>query len=763
MMNGRAPRPSFPLDPLQIAAAENSIASEGPTVVLGGPGTGKTHTMVGRILFLLDHDVDPGSVAYLAVSTRVAIDFRQRLDRLPPEYSGPARGVFVGTPAQYALHFLRRTGAKTLKMSAGFTLWDRATSVQAILAICGSDPNIQEVDADTIEAFLDWLAASPVRSADQKIPPPHPACVRLMGRYAREKQRRNVLGIEDLVPTAVKALEQDREMRSVWAGLRSRHLMVDGVQDTPPAHRALIDLMTCPEGSITVTLDPNQALLERLGADAEARWVLGRAKPEDIRLLAINHRSLKALADPARKLSRSPSLRGLVDDKQVPIRLRESSPPVIARFYADEKAENFLVEHINQHKERGWRWEDTMVICRDPADVTRIQSLLDDRDIPCHVWGAASRTTDPDLHRVLSMLSSVLNPADDGAFFAAAFHADSRRRVAVQQVMASLAAMVQNQGIDLFDAAQQQMTAFQPGGAVHGGLQWMVDAQGELTTLLESSRTTLPEAVRRCADMLPGSPAGGPPEWWSQLLNLTETVVRERWETAWQHLARVLDRANPDLYGNALSPDFGVTVTTIDEARGMERPIVLYLDSDVPDEGRSQAEENRMRYLAYTRAADLVYYIVPMNRANRVDPWPWLVADVLERPDPTPEPAAETIDGGVVIPGGGHTRRPQQPNVVGGRPAQPPARGGRTESQAISPSTPSGTRQQATQPPTRAISASDWRAEMNRQAHEVAAFLYPEDRNPGNAGPPRGCAIAVALFAAVAVVIFASGVCQALT
>ena len=760
MMNRRAPRPYFPLDPLQIVAAEGPVASEGPTVVLGAHGTGKTHAMVGRILFLLDHDVDPGSVTYLASSSRVAENFRQRLDRLPQEYSESARGVFVGTPAQFALHFLRRAGAGILEMSPRFTLRDRPTSVQVILEICCSDPNLQQVDVDTIEAFLDWLAASPVKGADKKIPPPHPACDRLMGRYAREKRRRNVLGIEDLVPAAVNALEKDPNIRSRWAGLRSRHLMVDGVQDTPPAHRGLIDLMTCPEGSMTVTLDPNQAIFERLGADPEARWILDRAKPEDIRLLAINHRSLKALADPARTLSRSPSLRGLVDDKQVPIRVRDSQPPTIARFYADDEADNFLVEQIKQLKERGWSWEDMMVICRDPADVTRVRSLLDDQNISYHAWGAGSWTTDPDLRRVLSMLSSVLNPVDDKAFFAAAFDADSHRRVAVRQVMANLTSIVQDQGIDLFEAARRQLPAFEPGGAVHEGLQRMVDAQEELTRLLESSLTTLPEAVRLCADLLQGYPADGP---LSQLLTLTESIVRERWETPRDHFIRLLDQAHPDLYGSTLSPDAGITVTTIDEARGMERAILLYLDSDVPNEGRSQAEENRMRYLAYTRASDLVYFIVSMNRANRVDPWPWQVADVLDHPDATLEPA-DAIDGGVVIPKGCHAGHPQQPQhvVTSGNPTQPPVRV-RPESQPISSSTPVGTRGQTPQQPAPVIRASGLRAEMNRQAREVADFLYPHDRDLDNVRTPRGCVIAVALFAAAAVGIFASGVCGVLT
>ena len=42
--------PYLTIDPLQRAAAE---APEGPILVLGGPGTGKTHTIMARAARLL--------------------------------------------------------------------------------------------------------------------------------------------------------------------------------------------------------------------------------------------------------------------------------------------------------------------------------------------------------------------------------------------------------------------------------------------------------------------------------------------------------------------------------------------------------------------------------------------------------------------------------------------------------------------------------------------------------------------------------------
>ena len=48
--------PDLTMDPLQRAAAE---AEEGPMVILGGPGTGKTHTIIARVALLLRGGASP--------------------------------------------------------------------------------------------------------------------------------------------------------------------------------------------------------------------------------------------------------------------------------------------------------------------------------------------------------------------------------------------------------------------------------------------------------------------------------------------------------------------------------------------------------------------------------------------------------------------------------------------------------------------------------------------------------------------------------
>ena len=65
-----------PLDPSQEEAAH---APRGPLLLEAGPGTGKTRTLVGRIIFLLRQNVPPSAILALTFSNRAAEEMRSRV------------------------------------------------------------------------------------------------------------------------------------------------------------------------------------------------------------------------------------------------------------------------------------------------------------------------------------------------------------------------------------------------------------------------------------------------------------------------------------------------------------------------------------------------------------------------------------------------------------------------------------------------------------------------------------------------------------
>src|SRR5436309_4232393 len=74
------------LDPHQLAAVAHG---DGPTIVLSGPGTGKTRVIVERAVQLIDEErARPEQLLVLTFSRKAAADLRERLaSRLQRSYT----------------------------------------------------------------------------------------------------------------------------------------------------------------------------------------------------------------------------------------------------------------------------------------------------------------------------------------------------------------------------------------------------------------------------------------------------------------------------------------------------------------------------------------------------------------------------------------------------------------------------------------------------------------------------------------------------
>ena len=224
----------------------------------------------------------------------------------------------------------------------------------------------------------------------------------------------------------------------------------------------------------------------------------------------------------------------------------------------------------------------------------------------------------------------MLNPADPQVFSVAAFDTEIRGSPVVRQIMRTISRTVGETGDDLYREARYLLGSFRPGSPVHDGLGRMVKAGEELGAMLDNHESTLPEVCRSALALLQ-VPSDEVSPAWPRLMELCETMPRELGETPREHLRRFIDRLNPGLYPDALSPPGGVTVTTVHEAKGLEWRVAVVLDANVPGEERPQEEEQRIRFTAITRASDVVLYIALMHTSNGLDPRNWKVADVLKR------------------------------------------------------------------------------------------------------------------------------------
>ena len=99
------PSPPPPqLDESQRKAAE---AGAGPLLIEAGPGTGKTRTLVARIVWLWGRLANPASILTLTFSNKAAEEIRERVAVALPE---AAAAIWTGTFHAFGLEIVRKYG-----------------------------------------------------------------------------------------------------------------------------------------------------------------------------------------------------------------------------------------------------------------------------------------------------------------------------------------------------------------------------------------------------------------------------------------------------------------------------------------------------------------------------------------------------------------------------------------------------------------------------------------------------------------------------
>ena len=429
MQTGRPP--IEPLDPRQRAAAE---APEGPVLILGGPGTGKSHALLARVAVLLERGESPLSIACLSCSRQGAEDLRRRLAQCS-ETADSYHRMFIGTFHRCALYLLRTSGAGVLGIPAHFTVRDRRQAVETLSELLNANPDLG-IPPRRANRVLNWHWLDQARSRYDSVPPEASSWLEAVRLHTDEKSRQAVVDVDDLIPLAVRAMERDPQFRDSWRSIITKDILVDDFQEITEAQYCLLTLMTSTARSIAVAANPNEyaglqpgsdpSLLERFRLDwreVNDRDDLAAREPRGRRfhVLRLNHRATRILSLVADRMVSHQTMTGLHQDGQTSLRVAGTAPTLLR--FEGRLADMYL--HVLQAarqmvEEEGSAWEDLACIYRNHETFDRMRTLVLAEGMPYTVLGGGRRERGGDTGAVIAMLTLLLNPYDANSFSAAA-------------------------------------------------------------------------------------------------------------------------------------------------------------------------------------------------------------------------------------------------------------------------------------------------------------------------------------------------------
>ncbi len=282
---GRAGSPR--LDPHQQRVLEHP---GGPLLVLAGPGTGKTTTLVEAIVERIEgRGVDPSQVLALTFSRKAAEQLRDRVTaRLGRTLSTTVSSTFHSfayglvrayAPADLYAAPLRLLSAPEQDVILQQLLTKEAESVpwpSQLAAAVGTRGFAREVSSVLARARERGLSGEALvdlgRSSGR---PEYVASGLFLEQYLDVLDAESAIDYPDLISRAV--LEADRHRDELRA--RFRHVFVDEYQDTDPAQVALLRALAGDGRDLVVVGDPDQSIYGFRGADVRGILDFPRAFP----------------------------------------------------------------------------------------------------------------------------------------------------------------------------------------------------------------------------------------------------------------------------------------------------------------------------------------------------------------------------------------------------------------------------------------------------------------------------------------------------
>ena len=442
-------------------------------VVVAGAGSGKTATMVARVVWLVGSGlVVPDQVLGLTFTTKaadeLAVRVRSGLRRLRSAGLLPDAGAggLADGPASleptvstyhayaarlvrdHALRLGREPGARLITPATSWQLaaravgsydgpmddvaWAESTVVSAVLALAGDlsehlvGPGaVRELGArlqETADATRKLQAPAKkvltLQAAREQLLP-------IVERYAALKRERELLDFGDVVALAAELARTCPQVREVER-TSSRVVLLDEYQDTGAAQEVLLSSLFGNGHPVTAVGDPCQSIYGWRGASAgtlrrfPAAYAAARAEP---RTLSTTYRSGGRLLRLANLVSDELRTEGVPVPRLRPAPGREDEGRVRCALLPDVDTEAAWVASqvvaglaaLPAVAGEGGHWSRAAVLCRKRSMFPRLRAAFDRLGVPVEVVGLGGLLAVPEVADLRATLRVLDDPTADAA------------------------------------------------------------------------------------------------------------------------------------------------------------------------------------------------------------------------------------------------------------------------------------------------------------------------------------------------------------
>jgi len=243
------------LDELNQVQRAAVSTTEGPVLVIAGPGSGKTRVLTYRIANLLQQGVAPWEVLALTFTNKSAREMKERIEKVVGE---KAHGVWAGTFHSIFARILRREATK-IGFPASFTIYDSddtSSTLRAIIKEMSLSPEVynaasirSRISLAKSNMYTPAIYRENVEWMEEDRAAKRPLTVDIYEKYIARCQRSGAMDFDDLLLQLYRLFEQNPDNVIEKYRKKFRYVHVDEFQDTNYLQYAILRKLTNYPGS----------------------------------------------------------------------------------------------------------------------------------------------------------------------------------------------------------------------------------------------------------------------------------------------------------------------------------------------------------------------------------------------------------------------------------------------------------------------------------------------------------------------------------
>ncbi len=424
----RTGRPEVDVPVLDAAQRRVVDHAGGPLLVLAGPGTGKTTTLVETAVARVEAGVPVDQLLMLTFSRRAAGELR---DRITARLGRTVREPVARTLHSYAFGVLRMANlAQALpaprllsgpeqdvilrELVAGRDSASWPVELRPALRTRAFAAELRDLLMRAVERGLDGAALA--RIGRERRRPDWVAAGRFLAEYhdVTSLARPGAYDPAELIRSALGAFAQDRTLLATERA-RRRHILVDEYQDTDPAQAELLSVLADGAQELILVGDPDQSIYAFRGADESAiRDVderFGRGAPVPHVALDVSRRSGAVLLDASRRVAAR--LPGRAEQRRLRSAADSDGAVEVGLFRTASEEGAHIAGVLRTAHLDGMPWSRMAVLVRSTSALLgSLRRALITAGVPLTVRGEDLPLAEqPAVGMLLELLQVVLDPA----------------------------------------------------------------------------------------------------------------------------------------------------------------------------------------------------------------------------------------------------------------------------------------------------------------------------------------------------------------